>query len=176
MRGGIRILFTCIMMVFVAGTPVRGEEGSIYLEAIEKGREIFHERCAVCHGFDGVPEIPEAPNFARGERLDKSDEELLNTIKHGQAMMPAWKDKLTEEEMREVLTYARIIMGDVVFQERCIHCHSTRVPPLSESLPAVEELSGYSGPLDICRSCNIEREMTREEIISVIRFIRTLAD
>ncbi len=142
---------------------------------LERGRQIFHERCALCHGFDGVPELPEAPNFAEGERLDKSDEELLKAIRHGKDVMPAWKDVLSEDEMYEVLLYARVIMGDVTFQDKCIGCHEKAVAPLSGDIPADDKLPEFKGPFDICGGCNIEREMSREEIISVIKFLRTLA-
>ena len=142
------------------------------MSAIEKGREIFHSRCAVCHGFDGVPELPEAPDFSKGERLDKTDAELIEAIKHGKDIMPAWKDELTEEEIGQVLAYSRLILGDSIFQRNCLNCHNAFVPAVSGKIPTGQELLN-AGPLDFCSACNVEMEMEPEEVKGVIDFIRT---
>ena len=142
------------------------------MSALEKGREIFHSRCAVCHGFDGVPELPEAPDFSKGERLEKSDAELIEAIKHGKDIMPAWKDELSEDEIGQVLAYSRIILGDSIFQRNCLNCHNSFVPAVSGKIPTGQELLN-AGPLDFCSACNVEMEMEPEEVKGVIDFIRT---
>lgn len=166
----MRILFILISItLLLQGVGYAGEKGGVV-----KGKEIYHERCSICHGIDGVPILPGAPNFAKGERMDKPDSELLQTIRHGKNMMPAWKENLTEEEMREVLAYARVVAGDRVFEGKCLRCHGGSTPRLRADIPAAKALKNFEGPLDICRACEVEREMTREELIEVIRYLRTL--
>lgn len=141
---------------------------------INKGKEIYHERCAACHGMDGNPILPASPNFAKGERMEKPDKELLQTMKHGKNQMPAWKDILNEGELKEVLTFARIVAGDKIFEERCLKCHSSSLPRLRTGVPDTKNLKNLEGPMDICRSCEIEKEMTNEELIEIIRYLRML--
>ncbi|MBI5894149.1 MAG: cytochrome c [Deltaproteobacteria bacterium] len=138
---------------------------------IQKGKEIYHERCAACHGLDGNPILPVSPNFAKGERMEKTDKELLQTIRNGKEPMPAWKDILKEDELKKVLAYVRVVTGDKVFEDKCLRCHIS-IPKLRAGLPDEKALKNFEGPLDICRSCEIEKDMTNEELIEVIKYIR----
>jgi len=143
---------------------------------IRKGNEIYHERCAMCHGMDGNPILPMTPNFAKRERMEKSDEELLGTIQHGKDLMPPWKEMLSEEERKDVLSYIRVIVGDKVFEEKCLRCHtrSQGAYTIPSDIPWGDALKDFTGPLDICKACNIESELTREELLAVIQYIRAL--
>lgn len=71
------------------------------------GQELFETNCAVCHGSDGTPVLPNAPHFEKGERLEKTDTELLTSLSEGLNVMPPWKGVLSDEEMREILAYVR---------------------------------------------------------------------
>ena len=42
------------------------------------GEAIYDAYCGTCHGFNGAPLLPNTPNFAEGERMEKSDSELLD--------------------------------------------------------------------------------------------------
>lgn len=138
-----------------------------------RGREIFHERCAICHGADGIPLLQGVPEFAKGERLDKPDEELLNSIQHGKGIMPPWGEVLADKERKDALRYARVIAGDKVFAEKCLKCHGKGYPELGDNLRR-EDLGGSAWPFDICRGCDIEKELTKEDALSVIKFLRIL--
>ncbi|MBI5286107.1 MAG: cytochrome c [Deltaproteobacteria bacterium] len=172
-EGRVRGLFILISItLLLQGVGYAGEKkGGVN---ITRGKGVYHERCAVCHGIDGNAVLPLSPSFAKGERLDKTDEELLQTIRHGKNMMPAWKEILTDDELKEVLMYARVVAGDKVFEDKCLRCHSGSFPRLRGNLPATKGLKDFTGMLDVCRSCEVEREMTREELIEVIKYLRTL--
>ena len=72
------------------------------------GREIFNAYCGACHGFNGSPLLPNTPDFAAGERMDKSDSELLDAIRAGKGIaMPAWKGILSDAECATVLQFIR---------------------------------------------------------------------
>lgn len=142
----------------------------------QRGKEIFHEKCAACHGVDGVPILPGTPEFAKGERLEKSDEELLKTIMHGKDQMPPWKETLSKQQCKDVLAFVRGIVGEKVFEEKCMKCHTRGLPSLRPDVPKNSELKDFKGKLDICRGCDLEKEVTREELLGVIRYIRALSD
>lgn len=77
----------------------------------EDGEVIYKTCCANCHGTDGKGNGM-AANFVEDiERMEKSDEELLNSIRNGFAgklgYMPGWVNTLTENQMTQVLKYIR---------------------------------------------------------------------
>lgn len=72
------------------------------------GEAIYDAYCGTCHGFNGAPLLPNTPNFAEGERMEKSDSELLDSIQAGKGrVMPAWLGVLSDEECEAVLQYIR---------------------------------------------------------------------
>lgn len=102
---------TCAAITMVAGlmlVTLAPREAGASDDALAIGQEIYEEFCAACHGYDGVKQIPEAPNFARCERLEKDDETLLVIIAKGKGdLMPPWAEELTGQQMRQVLAYIR---------------------------------------------------------------------
>ena len=68
---------------------------------------LYEENCAFCHGYDGTPILPGAPNFAEGERLEKCNAALLVTMKMGKNDMPPWEDVLSLHEQRQLLNFVR---------------------------------------------------------------------
>jgi mono/diheme cytochrome c family protein len=80
---------------------------------------IYLEQCVVCHGPEGRGDGPEAPflsprpaSLISAGSSVKSDAEFLAVIANGKprSAMPAWKDRLSEEQRREVLAYIRTLI------------------------------------------------------------------
>ncbi len=71
------------------------------------GSETFLTFCAGCHGTQGFSTYKMAPSFAMGDRLQKSDNELLQSILKGIGAMPSWEDKLPYHKLKEAITYLR---------------------------------------------------------------------
>jgi ligand-binding sensor domain-containing protein len=59
---------------------------SLWGADLAKGKKLYRDHCANCHGNTGRPEFPDAPNFRRGEGLRKSDVELARDLKTGKMM------------------------------------------------------------------------------------------
>ena len=82
------------------------------------GETIYKAYCAPCHGADGTGRNGQwAADFVNDkERMAKSDDELLNSIREGFqgeiGIMPRWKNRLSEEEMLAVLQYIRETFAD----------------------------------------------------------------
>ena len=76
---------------------------------------IYKVQCSMCHGSTGKGDGPVArmhnPRpvpFTDAERMAKvSDDSLAKVISAGRNGMPSFKKTLTEEEIREVVTYVR---------------------------------------------------------------------
>ncbi len=157
-----------------ANTGITAED----IARMDDARDIYQANCAACHGFDGIPIIPGVPNFSTGERLDKSEQKLLASMQNGKESesggiaMPPWKGTLDDEEMQAVLDYIQVIKGDLVFQDNCMSCHSSTVPPAAESIPHTrEKLDMHQGPFNLCKGTDTDNMIEREDIISVIRFL-----
>lgn len=71
------------------------------------GERIYKQYCAQCHGTGGVAVLPNAPSFARGDRLMQPDPVLAMTIRSGRNAMPAFAGLLNERQILDVIAYLR---------------------------------------------------------------------
>ncbi|MCS6898072.1 MAG: cytochrome c [Nitrospira sp.] len=92
-----------------------------YPPDLERGKTIYLRHCRSCHGETGegngpgAESLPLAPaNFRHPRSLLKSDEDLLRIIEHGIVFSPmhAWRGRLADEEMQDVLAYIRFLSQD----------------------------------------------------------------
>lgn len=72
-----------------------------------KGQSLYLIHCSGCHGEKGNSVNPEAPNFARGERLFQPDSALIEVVRSGSKAMPAFMGILQDREILDVISYAR---------------------------------------------------------------------
>ncbi len=82
--------------------------------AVQEGGGLFQKSCARCHGRDGKGEVAHdslatIPDFTlRGWQQKRSDAQLLVSILDGKGTgMPAFRDKITRERARTIVTYIR---------------------------------------------------------------------
>lgn len=83
---------------------------------VAMGAKLYTDNCAKCHKDDGTggkvtvdgKEI-DADNLTDKKRVALSDEKIIRVIKEGAEDdgMPAFKDKLTEDQIKEVVRYVR---------------------------------------------------------------------
>ena len=87
--------------------PIKATETSI-----QKGKEIYEKRCALCHGTKGDGKgpastglSPKATNFrdSHGEKM--TDGEHFWKISKGRGPMPSFEEDLTVEERWHVINY-----------------------------------------------------------------------
>ncbi len=85
----------------------------------ERGKQVYSQRCAMCHGMNGDGNNGMAANFQQEwHRFTKSDEELAESIRNGfqtsgkhytaGAMPPQF---LTDRELDDVISYLRETFG-----------------------------------------------------------------
>ncbi|MCQ4287199.1 cytochrome-c oxidase, cbb3-type subunit III [Pseudomonas stutzeri] len=107
-------------------------------QALKMGGRLFASNCSVCHGSDakgayGFPNLTDHDWLWGG-----APETIKTTIMGGrQAVMPAWRDVIGEEGIRNVAGYVRTLSGreipeginaDVeqgqkIFAANCVACH-----------------------------------------------------
>lgn len=83
-----------------------------------KGKVVYEKHCLSCHGTEGKGNgpmgtllIPPAADYTSESTRQRSDAELLQTIKEGRqgTAMRAFKVWLSKQEMRDVLAYVRVL-------------------------------------------------------------------
>ncbi len=94
-----------------AEEPLRPGEASA-------GLKVYQRLCQACHQPNGSGMIGEtrlAANFREPKRLQKTDQELLTSIRDGIkgeiGQMPAWEAVTSEQDRRDVLAYLRATFG-----------------------------------------------------------------
>ena len=78
--------------------------------AQDPGEATFKLKCAMCHGADGLSNTPagkvlKAASFKDAVVLNKSEAELISIVKTGKNKMPAFGDKLSEDQIKSAVAY-----------------------------------------------------------------------
>lgn len=74
------------------------------------GEATYKAKCQMCHGATGAGDTPagksmKVKSFKDPEVAKMSDAALLGITKNGSGKMPAYKDKLSDAQIKEVITY-----------------------------------------------------------------------
>ena len=76
-------------------------------------KALFDGTCAKCHGKDGRAKSwhakhEHARDLTKADwQNDVSDERIFNSISNGKGKMPAFKKKLTDDQIDSLVTYVR---------------------------------------------------------------------
>jgi mono/diheme cytochrome c family protein len=73
------------------------------------GAAIFKAKCAGCHGADGSKAMPAMgiKPLNTPATTGKSDAALFTTVSKGQAKMPAFAGKLSDDEIKAAVTFVK---------------------------------------------------------------------
>ncbi len=74
------------------------------------GEATYKAKCQMCHGATGAGDTPagkamKVKPFSDPEVAKMSEAALMNITKNGQGKMPAYKDKLTDAQIKDVIAY-----------------------------------------------------------------------
>lgn len=76
------------------------------------GAAVYKAKCASCHGVDGKGQTPMGKkmnlrDLGSPEVQKQTDKELYDWTAVGKGKMPGYKDKLTDEEIKALVTHMR---------------------------------------------------------------------
>lgn len=86
--------------------------GTAYADSPPAGQQLFESKCASCHGKDGAGQTPMGKklglkNLKSPEVQAMTDAQMLEITKKGKGKMPAYEGKLTDAQIRDVISYIR---------------------------------------------------------------------
>lgn len=104
----IQVFALACAAIFVVMLFANQPSGSASAGPVD-GAAIFATYCGQCHGAHGLGGI--GPKLAEGTvALHFPDiEDEIAVVTNGRASMPAWKDRLSDEEIRAVVEYTRTL-------------------------------------------------------------------
>lgn len=94
---------TSFMLAYVAAAAVS-------VSAEQPAAGIYKAKCAPCHGVTGEADTPagktfKVPSFSSDGVLKQSDADLLEIARNGKGKMPAWHDKLSDDQIKGLVTF-----------------------------------------------------------------------
>ncbi|MBI3622442.1 MAG: cytochrome c [Nitrospirae bacterium] len=115
-----RIVLVLVMGMAVWGMVTWSGTARAAESVPQKGQPVYEKYCLLCHGPEGRGDGPQgqlmkppAANFKSPQSKNKSDAELLKIIREGHpnSAMTKWAGILSEEDMKQVLSYIRQLAG-----------------------------------------------------------------
>ena len=78
----------------------------------DDGAATFKSKCAACHGADGsgntaVGKSMKIRDLSSADVQKQTDEQLAGIITNGRGAMPAYKDKMTADQIKELVAFIR---------------------------------------------------------------------
>jgi mono/diheme cytochrome c family protein len=80
----------------------------------QAGAALFKAKCAMCHGADGKGDTAMGKNlklkdFSSDDVQNVHDSEIKTLIENGKGKMPAFKGKLTDKQLGDVIQFVRTL-------------------------------------------------------------------
>jgi cytochrome c551 len=100
-------VFQIAGMILIAGSALGAS-------AQQPVASVYKANCAMCHGATGDANTPagknfKVPSFSSDAVLKESDADMLTIAKNGKGKMPAWHDKLSDEQLKDLIGYIRTL-------------------------------------------------------------------
>jgi len=74
-----------------------------------RGADLYRRHCAACHGNNGQPVLPAAPDFTKPMALLKPDLTLLASVRSGRGAMPAYQGVLRDRDILDIVAHLRTL-------------------------------------------------------------------
>ena len=96
------------LVVLAAAISLAGAVGF----AQSSGEATYKAKCLMCHGAAGAADTPTAKMLKVKPLADPDMKKLtadamIASVKNGKGKMPSYKDKLTDAQIKDVVTYYR---------------------------------------------------------------------
>jgi cytochrome c6 len=79
------------------------------IAAAESAADVYKSKCAACHGADGSKSMMGSKPLSGADVQGMSDAQLNDAITNGKGKMPAYKGKLTDAQIKDLVSYIRTL-------------------------------------------------------------------
>lgn len=78
------------------------------------GADLYKAKCAMCHGADGLAATPmgktmKVLSFKDPSMVKATDAQFIASTTNGKGKMPAYKGKLTDAQIKDLISYIRTL-------------------------------------------------------------------
>ncbi len=77
------------------------------IAAAQSAADTYKAKCAMCHGADGSKSMMGAKPLNGADVQKMSDADLTEAITNGKGKMPAYKGKLTDAQIKDLVSYIK---------------------------------------------------------------------
>jgi len=118
MRGtkvALSLAAACLFAAAVYGSRAAAAPQKGRASAVERGRAVYADKCARCHGADGRGETRmgqqvEAPDISDpGRQRALGPGGMIASVTNGRGQMPAFKKRLTRRQIADSIAYVRTL-------------------------------------------------------------------
>ena len=105
----LTVIFAFIAFAF-ACSQTESRRGFIIADSKSYEASIFRQNCAICHGQEADGKEIDGkliPSLRYGDAEKKTEEEIYLQIKEGKLPMPAFKNQLTDDEIKRMVKFVR---------------------------------------------------------------------
>jgi cytochrome c6 len=100
-----------IILAMIAGAAVL-TGGTTFAQV--PGADTYKAKCLMCHAADGTADSPtgkvmKTPSFKSPDILKMSSSDMIAVTKSGKGKMPAYNDKLTDAQIKDVIAYVHTL-------------------------------------------------------------------
>ena len=114
MKALVSLVVVVLIAVVASGSAATAQKGRVVSQA-ERGRTVYEAKCARCHGADGagrtrMAEIVEPPDMSDPAwQRRRGTARMIASVTNGLGQMPAFKKKLTRQEIAAAVAYVRTL-------------------------------------------------------------------
>jgi cytochrome c553 len=93
----------------MAAAPIQ-RKSFVIAESKSYEASLFRQNCAICHGQEADGKEINGkliPSLRYGEAAQKSEQEIYDQIANGKLPMPAFKNQLTDDEIKRMVKFIR---------------------------------------------------------------------
>jgi len=110
--GGCKFAILLIFIAFAIACQQTAKGHKSFVIANSKSYEasLFRQNCAICHGQEADGKEVDGriiPSLRYGDAANKTEQEIYDQIAYGKLPMPAFKNQLTEEEIKRMVKFIR---------------------------------------------------------------------
>jgi cbb3-type cytochrome c oxidase subunit III len=111
----VSLLVAILSAAVASGVTPAGSQKKGGASQAERGRAVYEAKCARCHGSDGagrtrMAEIVEPPDMTDPAwQRQRSNARMIASVTNGLGQMPAFKKKLTRQEIAAAVAYVRTL-------------------------------------------------------------------